>query len=177
MGNRGLEGGSPKRGGPEPLLYDPGRLLYLCRSDCAQNGGGLTAGREEIGDPRDGKELWPRPQRRFTALPGGSGRAPGLGPCFRKSCLTPLHWAEERKQLLRQGRGCPFPIGAGLGRAAPGLTGGSGGEGASRREEPPRRARRRGSGARAEPISQRHCMRSVEEKNVLVFGAGEGGAR
>ena len=38
-----------------------------------------------------------------------------------------------------------------------------------------RRARRRGSRARAEPISQRHCIRSVEEKNVLVFGAGEGG--
>ena len=40
-----------------------------------------------------------------------------------------------------------------------------------------RRARRRGSGARAEPISERHCVRrSVEEKNVFVFGAGEGGA-
>ena len=39
-----------------------------------------------------------------------------------------------------------------------------------------RRARRRGSGARAEPISERHCVRSVEEKNVFVFGAGDGGA-
>lgn len=37
-----------------------------------------------------------------------------------------------------------------------------------------RRARRRGSGARAEPSSERHRIRSVEE-NVFVFGAGEGG--
>lgn len=58
MGNRGLEGGSPKRGGPEPFLYGPGRPLYLCRSDCAQNGGGLTAGAGgDWGTPGMGREL------------------------------------------------------------------------------------------------------------------------
>lgn len=55
-GTGGLKAGA-QRGVLEPLLYHPGRLLYLCRSDCACTSGGLTAGAGEIGDPWMGREL------------------------------------------------------------------------------------------------------------------------
>lgn len=97
MAGRGLEGGSPQRGGLELFLRGPGRLLYLCRSGCAQNGGGQAAGAGGgWGTPGMGREAWlPRYRVGSLRYPGRPGRATALGPCFRKSRLTPLHWAEE----------------------------------------------------------------------------------
>ena len=89
-----------------------------------------------MGDPRDGKGArLPRHRVVSPHCPRRAGSGPVLGPYFRKSRLTPFALGGGRKTALWQGRGGPFPIRAGPAESAPGLTaGGSGGEGASRRE-------------------------------------------
>ena len=70
-----------------------------------------------MGDPRDGKVArLPRQRVGSPHYPGGPGRAPVLGPCFRKSRLTPLHWAEERKQPFGKAVAAPSPSARGLRR-------------------------------------------------------------
>lgn len=62
---------------------------------------GRRRGREEVAGPPgwEGKGAWLHCYRVGSAhFPGGPGRAPVLAPCFWKSRLTPLHWAEEREQ-------------------------------------------------------------------------------
>lgn len=101
------------------LSYEPGRLLYLCRSGCAQNGGGQTAGAGGgRGTPGMGREAWLSCSRVGSPhCPGGPGRTPVLGPCFRKSRLTPLPWTEEREQPFGKAVAAPSPAARGLRRA------------------------------------------------------------
>lgn len=123
--------------GPEPFPCGPGRLLYLCRSGCAQNGGGQAAGAGGgWGTPGMGREAWLLRYRVGSLrCSGGPGRVTALGPCFRKSHPTAGALGGGMRTALWQRRGGPFPIGAGPAEAAPGLTArGSGGAGAWRRE-------------------------------------------
>lgn len=121
MGSRGLEGGGPYRGGPEPFLRDPGRLLYLCRSGSAQNGGGQTAGAGGgWGTPGMGREAVlccaALLRRLFTSLPGSARPGTRVGPCLEKSCLTPLHWAEDLEEPFGEAEAAPSPAAQGLPR-------------------------------------------------------------
>lgn len=76
---------------------------------------GRRRGREEAGGPPGWKgSLAALPPRRLTSLPRRAGRAPVLGPCFRKSRLPPLHRPRNEQQRFGEAVAAPSPSAPGL---------------------------------------------------------------
>lgn len=158
-------------GGPEPFREVQADYC-MCRSDCAQNGGGQPAGAGADGGPSGWEGSGAGWRLSCTALRRRVRSGARVGPCLEESrrCSRPRErspWAGGRP--LPQGRG------ACGGRARPDSPGGGvRGRGGGRSVRPPPRPEaldlRR-------DLGRRPCARSVQRRALSAFGEGASGAK
>lgn len=134
----------------------------------ADGGGG-----RRLGDPRGREGTLGCPATASVHLTAPEGRVGHRnGTPLQEEPLTPWHRAEDREQPFGKAVAAPSPSRRDAEAARP--AGGSGGEGAPRRESPSPSGleERRWSLSRA--LWQATLCKKRGEKSVFVFGAGEG---